>query len=101
MSDVLKTTSSFRLWWEQFPPELRLITKARLLASIGAGGVLYLTPIVFNSLSLSATQIGSGISLAAIAGTLTRLITGRTQVPGLRVLIENDPIAWIFATDSF
>ena len=30
-----------------------------------------------------------------------RLITGRTQVPGLRVLIENDPIAWIFATDSF
>ncbi len=32
---------------------------------------------------------------------LTRLITGRTQVPGLRVLIENDPIAWIFATDTF
>ena len=32
---------------------------------------------------------------------LTRLITGRTQVPGLRVLIENDPVAWIFATDSF
>ena len=32
---------------------------------------------------------------------ITRLITGRTQVPGLRVLIENDPIAWIFATDSF
>ena len=32
---------------------------------------------------------------------LTRLITGRTQVPGLRVLIENDPMAWIFATDTF
>ncbi len=32
---------------------------------------------------------------------LTRLITGRTQVPGLRVLIENDPIAWLFATDTF
>ena len=32
---------------------------------------------------------------------ITRLITGRTQVPGLRVLIENDPIAWIFATDTF
>ena len=32
---------------------------------------------------------------------LTRLITGRTQVPGLRVLIENDPLAWIFATDTF
>ena len=32
---------------------------------------------------------------------ITRLITGRTQVPGLRVLIENDPIAWMFATDTF
>jgi len=32
---------------------------------------------------------------------LTRLITGRTQVPGLTVLVENDPIAWIFATDTF
>ena len=32
---------------------------------------------------------------------LTRLITGRTQVPGLRVLIEDDPLAWIFATDTF
>ena len=32
---------------------------------------------------------------------ITRLITGRTQVPGLRVLIENDPIAWLFATDTF
>ncbi len=32
---------------------------------------------------------------------LTRLITGRTQVPGLRVLIDNDPIAWIFSADAF
>ena len=32
---------------------------------------------------------------------ITRLITGRTQVPGLRVLIEDDPLAWIFATDTF
>ena len=32
---------------------------------------------------------------------ITRLITGRTQVPGLRVLIENDPIAWIFSADAF
>ncbi len=56
--------------------ELRLLTKSRLSASIGAGGVLYLTPIVFNSLSLSASQIGSGIAFAAIAGTITRLITG-------------------------
>ena len=65
-----------RSWWDQFPPELRLLTKSRLLASIGAGGVLYLTPIVFNSLSLSASEIGAGIAIAAIAGTITRLFTG-------------------------
>ena len=32
---------------------------------------------------------------------LTRLITGRTQVPGLSVLIEDDPIAWIFSGEAF
>ena len=32
---------------------------------------------------------------------ITRLITGRTQVPGLRVLVEDDPIAWIFSADAF
>ena len=31
---------------------------------------------------------------------ITRLITGE-QVPGFRVLIEDDPIAWLFATDTF
>ena len=53
-----------------------MLTKSRLSASIGAGGVLYLTPIVFNSLSLSASEIGTGIAFAAISGTITRLITG-------------------------
>ena len=48
----------------------------------------------------------SGIIIEAdqktgLAKKITRLITGRTQVPGLSVLIENDPIAWIFATDTF
>ena len=32
---------------------------------------------------------------------ITRLITGRTQIPGLRVLVEDDPIAWIFSADAF
>ncbi len=46
------------------------------MASIGAGGVLYLTPILFNSLSFTASQIGTGIAIAAVAGTITRLIAG-------------------------
>ncbi len=49
----------------------------RFLASLGAGGVIYLSPLVFNQLGLSATQIGIGLALAAFVGTLARLITGR------------------------
>ncbi len=55
---------------------MRRITICRVLASIGAGGVLYLTPLVFNNLSFSATEIGLGFCIAAIAGTITRLATG-------------------------
>ena len=46
--------------------------------------------------TLAMLFILRGLTLA-----ITRLITGRTQVPGLRVLIEDDPLAWIFATDTF
>jgi len=55
---------------------LRVIVKARLWTSIGAGGVLYLSPIIFNSLGFSAERIGSGITTAAFAGISTRLGTG-------------------------
>ena len=47
------------------------------MTSLGAGGVIYLTPLVFNQIELSATQIGSGFAWAAFAGTLSRLRTGR------------------------
>ncbi|WP_320668075.1 MFS transporter [Prochlorococcus sp. MIT 1307] len=73
---VLNTTPNFYFWWNQFPSPLRIIAKIRLLASIGAGGVIYLTPLVFNQIALSATQIGSGLAIAAFVGTLSRLITG-------------------------
>ena len=43
---------------------------------MGAGGVLYLSPIIFNNLGFSAAQIGSGITTAAFAGITTRLGTG-------------------------
>ena len=64
------------VWWNQFPIQLRLITKIRFFASVGAGGVIYLTSLIFNNIGLSATEIGSGFAISAIVGTLTRVITG-------------------------
>ncbi|MDA9092132.1 ABC transporter permease [Pelagibacteraceae bacterium] len=62
----------------------------------------------FNGLLVVKTGLPSFIVTLAMLFILrgatlaiTRLITGRTQVPGLRVLIENDPLAWVFATDTF
>ena len=72
----LFSTSSVSNYWERFPVSLRLIIKARLWTAIGAGGVLYLSPIIFNSLGFSAEQIGSGITTAAFAGITTRLGAG-------------------------
>ncbi len=72
----LFSTSSVRNYWEKFPVSLRLIIKARLWTALGAGGVLYLSPIIFNSLGFSAEQIGRGITTAAFAGITTRFGTG-------------------------
>ena len=63
-------------WWEQFPTSLRTITKSRFLVSMGAGGVIYLTPLVFNQKDFSATQIGIGIAIAALIGTIARFASG-------------------------
>ncbi len=49
-------------WWIQFPYHLRLITKIRFFAAFGAGGVIYLTSLIFNNLGLSATDIGLGFT---------------------------------------
>ena len=65
-----------KVWWNQFPFHLRLITKIRFFASFGAGGVIYLTSLIFNNIGLSATEIGLGFTISAIIGTLTRLFTG-------------------------
>ena len=72
----LVSTSRFKNYWERFPSSLRLIIKARLWTAIGAGGVLYLSPIIFNSLGFSAEEIGRGITTAAFAGITTRFGTG-------------------------
>ena len=72
----LFSTSSVSNYWERFPVSLRLIIKARLWTAIGAGGVLYLSPIIFNTLGFTAEQIGSGITIAAFAGITSRFGTG-------------------------
>ncbi len=63
-------------WWMQFPYPLRLITKIRFYAAFGAGGVIYLTSLIFNNIGLSATDIGLGFTISAIIGTATRFFTG-------------------------
>ncbi|MFL0778209.1 MAG: MFS transporter [Prochlorococcus sp.] len=63
-------------WWNQFPSTLKGLTWIRLLASMGAGGVIYMTPLIFHQVNLSATQIGSGLTAAALIGTLARLVSG-------------------------
>ena len=72
----LVSTSNVRNYWERFPVFLRLIISTRLLTAIGAGGVLYLSPIIFNKLNFTAEQIGSGVTTAAFAGIITRFGTG-------------------------
>ena len=55
-----------KYWWIEFPFHLRLITKIRFFASFGAGGVIYLTSLIFNDIGLSATEIGLEIGRAHV-----------------------------------
>ncbi len=71
-------------WWNQFPAPLRRITQVRLLTSLGSGGIIYWTPLVFNQLDFSATQIGTGIAAAALTGTISRLASGWLLDKGIR-----------------
>jgi len=68
--------SAGRQWWHQFPAPLRELATVRLVASFGAGGVLYLTPMVFHQADFSASQVGSGLAVAALAGTFGRFASG-------------------------
>ncbi len=73
---ILNKFVTSKIFWSQFPFHLRLITKIRFFASFGAGGVIYLTSLIFNNIGLSATEIGLGFTISAIIGTLTRIFTG-------------------------
>ncbi|MEB3233849.1 MAG: MFS transporter [Cyanobacteriota bacterium] len=71
-------------WWSQFPLPLRRVVLIRLIASIGAGGVLYLTPLVFHREAFSATSVTLGVALAALAGTVGRFASGALLDRGRR-----------------
>ena len=46
------------------------------MASFGAGGILYLTPMVFHRAAFSASAVGLGLALAALIGTVARFASG-------------------------
>ncbi|MEB3331995.1 MAG: MFS transporter [Synechococcaceae cyanobacterium] len=71
------------MWWIQFPLSLRRLAAIRLLAAIGAGGVLYLTPMVFHREAFSASSVTEGLALAALAGTVGRFVSGALLDRGL------------------
>jgi len=97
-------------WWNQFPYSLRLLTKIRFYAAFGAGGVIYLTSLVFNNIGLSATNIGLGFTISAIIGTVTRFFTGnylnktgKIQLPLITssILSITASLLLIFSRDTF
>ncbi len=70
-------------WWFQFPAPLRNLARLRLIAMVGAGGVLYLTPMVFHQEAFSAARVTGGLAAAALAGTLGRFASGALLDRGL------------------
>ena len=48
----------------------------RALAMLGAGGILFLGPLVFNRLGLASTTIGWGLALASGVGLVSRFLSG-------------------------
>ncbi|MDM7953156.1 MAG: MFS transporter [Cyanobium sp. CZS 25K] len=59
----------------------------RTIAMLGAGGVLYLTPMVFHHADFSAGRVTEGLALAAVAGTLGRLLSGLLLDRGLNCAV--------------
>jgi len=89
---------------------LEVITKIRFFAAFGAGGVIYLTSLIFNNIGLSATDIGLGFTISAIIGTVTRFFTGnylnktgKIQFPlfASSILSITASLFLIFSRDTF
>ncbi|MEB3176337.1 MAG: MFS transporter [Synechococcus sp.] len=52
------------------------MAEVRALAALGAGGILFLGPLVFNRIGLDAALIGQGLALASGMGLITRFLSG-------------------------
>ncbi len=55
----------------------------RLLSAVGAGAVLYLTPMVFHREAFTASAVGEGLALAALVGAGGRVLSGLLLDRGL------------------
>ncbi|MEB3325441.1 MAG: MFS transporter, partial [Cyanobacteriota bacterium] len=55
----------------------------RLISALGAGAVLYLTPMVFHREAFTAEAVGQGLALAALVGAGGRLLSGLLLDRGL------------------
>ncbi|MCT0217780.1 MFS transporter [Synechococcus sp. CS-1329] len=81
----------------------------RLVGSFGAGGILYLTPVVFHQAQFSALAVGQGLAAAALAGTVGRLLSGwwldhglsTTRPVLLAALISVVADSRLFSADTF
>ena len=58
-------------------------SRLRLLASTGAGGVVFMTPLVFHAIDFTASEVASGLAISAVVGTVVRLISGGLLDRGL------------------
>jgi hypothetical protein len=74
--------STLHQWWNQFPAPLRELASVRLVASFGAGGVLYLTPMVFHQADFSASQVGTGLALTR---EQRKALSNRLLAPGVDI----------------
>ncbi|MFM7548429.1 MAG: MFS transporter, partial [Cyanobacteriota bacterium] len=76
MTQPARRARAGRGWLHQFPAALREVAAVRWIGSVGAGGVLYLTPLVFHQEQFSASQVTLGVAVAALVGTGSRFVSG-------------------------
>ena len=74
-------------WWHQFPRKLRLVAEVRALAALGAGGILFLGPLVFNRLGLDGVLIGQGLAIASVVGLISRFFSGYVLDQGVGLAV--------------
>ena len=74
-------------WWHQFPRKLRLVAEVRALAALGAGGILFLGPLVFNRLGLDGVLIGQGLAIASVVGLISRFLSGYVLDRGVSLAV--------------